>query len=569
MLYLLRLCAICLVSILYFERMTSVLADDDVATPYQLTDIDPAGIRGTVILHGPGEIEDSFRREFAQAAGGPDARLFVIMIDAVRPADPTARRALTASSANREDLLASWKEIAAAELHVVPAQSPEQLADPDLLAPLDDATGVWFEGSELGTAVWANELLAEKLQGVLDRGGLIAGGPVGALVADKYTVDNAEETRELGGLGLLPQVAVTHQPAITIPGYVSLHVGSETVAFIHGRTLGVVGQNPITITPFYHVALEGDVLELRDRRVLPILEANDSADVVEDPNTQFLSQFGGPRGTMADCTALRRMATLGPRFQDSEIEPAACEVENGSLLIVGGGGFTREMIAKFIELAGGEQAKIVIVPSAEENPQLEGRGDVRQFLEASAASAVVLHTTDRTVADSDEFIAPLAEATGIWFGGGRQWRLLDAYTGTKTEIAMREVLARGGVIGGSSAGATIQGDYLVRGNPLGNLDMMSAGYEDGFCYLPGCAIDQHFTQRGRHPDMALFKRHLPRMLGIGIDETTALVVTGRRAEVMGQGSVFFYDGVDPDQAEQKTEVAAGQFYDLIDRQIID
>jgi cyanophycinase-like exopeptidase len=133
---------------------------------------------------------------------------------------------------------------------------------------------------------------------------------------------------------------------------------------------------------------------------------------------------------------------------------------------------------------------------------------------------------------------------------------------------MREVLERGGVIGGSSAGATIQGDYLVRGNPLGNTDMMSAGYEDGFCYVPGCAIDQHFTSRNRHPDMALLKTHLPLLLGIGIDETTAIVVTGHSAEVMGQGKVYFYDGTSSAQAEQRTEVSAGQTYDLIEREII-
>jgi cyanophycinase len=262
------------------------------------------------------------------------------------------------------------------------------------------------------------------------------------------------------------------------------------------------------------------------------------------------------------------MCTLGARFLRDE-EPAVCEVPSGALMLVGGGGFTDEMLNRFVELAGGASARIVVIPTAEEDPQLVGRADIQQFLDSGAASAVVLHTHDRATADSDEFIAPLGDATGIWFGGGRQWRLLDAYTGTKTEAAMRAVLERGGVIGGSSAGATIQADYLVRGDPLDNIDIMAAGYEDGFCYLPGCAVDQHFTSRDRHPDMVLLNRHIPRLLGIGIDETTALVVTGHVAQVMGVGNVYFFDGTSHDQAEQRTEVSAGQTYDLIERRILE
>ena len=85
--------------------------------------------------------------------------------------------------------------------------------------------------------------------------------------------------------------------------------------------------------------------------------------------------------------------------------------------------------------------------------------------------------------------------------GGRQWRLVDAYLDTEAEKIFHQVLDRGGVIGGSSAGATIQAGYLLRGSPLGNTEVMAEGYERGFGFLPGVAIDQHFSQRrplGRH-----------------------------------------------------------------------
>src|SRR5690606_7663818 len=110
-------------------------------------------------------------------------------------------------------------------------------------------------------------------------------------------------------------------------------------------------------------------------------------------------------------------------------------------------------------------------------------------------SVGVLHGRHPEEIETPEQLAMLDEATGIWFGGGRQWRFVDAYEGTAIVDRFCDVLRRGGVIGGSSAGATIQGDYLVRGNPLGNTDMMADGYERGFAFLPGVAIDQHFAQR--------------------------------------------------------------------------
>ena len=121
------------------------------------------------------------------------------------------------------------------------------------------------------------------------------------------------------------------------------------------------------------------------------------------------------------------------------------------------------------------------------------------------SNVTVLHTRDRAVADTEAFVAPLKTARGVWFGGGRQWRLVDAYMGTRTQREIEGVLARGGVVGGSSAGATIQGSYLVRGAREGNHIMMAKGYEEGFGYLRGVAIDQHLLVRGRQDD--LVERH--------------------------------------------------------------
>ena len=138
-----------------------------------------------------------------------------------------------------------------------------------------------------------------------------------------------------------------------------------------------------------------------------------------------------------------------------------------------------------------------------------------------------------------------------------------SYAGTLTEKRFHEVLARGGAIGGSSAGASIQSEYMPRGHPLGNTVMAAEGYEKGLGFLPGCAVDQHFFARKRTQDMTGLMKKYPQYLGIGIDEGTAIVVTGSTAEVIGRTKVAFYDYSKKHDGEKDyVEAAAGEKYDL-------
>lgn len=175
--------------------------------------------------------------------------------------------------------------------------------------------------------------------------------------------------------------------------------------------------------------------------------------------------------------------------------------EQGSLVVVGGGQMDESIVKRFIELAGGVEAPIVVIPTASGSDSFtQNSGGARALREHGAKNVTVIHTRDRTEADSDAFIKPLKTAKGVFFGGGRQWRLVDAYAGTKTEAAFWEVLERGGVIGGSSAGATIQGSYLARGDTRTNQTMMG-DHEEGFGFIKNIAIDQHSIARNRHFDM--------------------------------------------------------------------
>ena len=214
---------------------------------------------------------------------------------------------------------------------------------------------------------------------------------------------------------------------------------------------------------------------------------------------------------------------------------------NGSLVIVGGALRDQAIIERFLDLAGGPDVPIVVIPTAGEGDDYDQywRG-LRQFKAAGATNLTVLHTRDRDEANTEEFVGPIKEARGVWFSGGRQWRLADSYLNTRVHEELWALLDRGGVIGGSSAGATIQGSYLARGDTKSNTVMMG-DHEEGLAFLKDIAIDQHLLMRNRQFDLIEIIEARPDLLGIGIDENTAIVVQGDRFQVMGQGYVAIYD----------------------------
>ena len=216
--------------------------------------------------------------------------------------------------------------------------------------------------------------------------------------------------------------------------------------------------------------------------------------------------------------------------------------ENGHLIVAGGGKLSDEVLGKFVELAGGEKAKIVVIPTAGgRNEYAADHGRSKNFRALGAESVKVLHTTEPKIADTEDFTAPLREATGVWFSGGRQWRLVDAYGGTKTEVMIQEVLNRGGVVGGTSAGASIQGSFLVRGDTKNN-QIMAGDHLEGFSYIKNIAIDQHVLARNRQFDMFTILKERPHLLGVSVDEGTAMWVTGNQFQVIGDRYVIIYDG---------------------------
>lgn len=233
-------------------------------------------------------------------------------------------------------------------------------------------------------------------------------------------------------------------------------------------------------------------------------------------------------GTAGDGTATHLAA--------QEVGPA-----NGSLVVVGGAMQDLGIVRRFIDLAGGPDAPIVVIPTAGGGAEYDQfYPGLRQFRAAGATNLTVIHTNDRDEADSDAFVRPIREAGGVWFPGGRQWRIADSYLDTRTEEEFHRLLERGGVIGGSSAGASIQGSYLIRGDTQTNTIMMG-DHEEGFGFLRNVGIDQHLLRRNRQFDMLEVMEAMPDLLGIGIDENTAIVVQGDEFEVIGESYVVIYD----------------------------
>ena len=280
----------------------------------------------------------------------------------------------------------------------------------------------------------------------------------------------------------------------------------------------------------------------------------------------------------------QRSATLTAAPGSSAALPATTEYgpPSGSLVIVGGStvGVPAAILQKFIELGGGADGRFVIVPTgqgnfdgtgADKKPHVYVESDViGPWLKRGLKHVTMLHTHDPQIANTTEFASVLSDATAVWFTGGRHHHIVDSYAGTLTYQEFHKVLERGGVIGGNSAGATIQGDYLVRGDSTTNRIVMTAepNHQKGFEFLRRSAIDQHIDARNRWDDLIPVIERFPNLLGIGLCEDTAIVVQGDQFEVIGKSKVAVHDNTRQYKRGEKPYylLGAGDLYNMRTRQ---
>lgn len=233
------------------------------------------------------------------------------------------------------------------------------------------------------------------------------------------------------------------------------------------------------------------------------------------------------------CFAIALGGNLSARpFADG---PEDNQPEAGNLLILGGGKIAPETRNRFFELAGGNAARIVLIPTASE--EVERPEFMERFLAPwkgyAPQSLIILHARDRQSADNLDFVRPLQEATGVWIGGGVQTRLASRYLHTRVEDELRGVRRRGGVVAGTSAGAAIMTQTMIADG------MKRPVMAEGFDFFRGAIVDQHFTQRYRMPRLSAAVRQHPSRFGVGIDEETGLLVSGDQGMVLGRGQVRF------------------------------
>jgi cyanophycinase len=205
-------------------------------------------------------------------------------------------------------------------------------------------------------------------------------------------------------------------------------------------------------------------------------------------------------------------------------------------------------IDTFVKLAGGSGARIVVIPSAwdDEHSTPEQLAQLRIAIQTLMGidSVTMLHTRDRKQADSPSFVATLERATGVWIDGGQDAELWNTYVGTRVETEVKALLARGGVVAGTSAGAVIESslglDWTIVDSPSGKT-LRVDGTHACWGLLTNSTIMPHWSQRER-PDLTPVIIAHPGLLGIAIDEDAAAVVHANQLEVIGEGHVGIFDG---------------------------
>lgn len=486
---------------------------------------------GTLIIQGGGETPKEITDAFLNYAGNEKARLVII---------PTA----SANADKGTGWTERWVEMKLASVTMIHTRDPKRANLEEFVKPLREATAVWIAGGDQQrlSDAYVGTLVEKELQALLKRGGVIWGTSAGAAIQSRLMIAGGKPpVAELSrGFDLLPGSVIDQhfvvrkrEPRLLgvlhkYPGFVGFGIDEETALVVRGRTLRVIGKSTVTV-------------------------------LIPDGAGRPLRRMELNNRQSTDFTMLRKSAIVRTETPFPPKKVASPEVPKGSLLIVGGGGMPPEVLNKYIELAGGKDKTFIVLPTSNPDPIPANSGS---FLKrAGVTNLHVLPGRTKEEVNKPEVLALLDRADAIWFDGGRQWRFVDAYEGTPFYEKLHGVLKRGGVIGGSSAGATIQGEYLCRGNPLGPNDIICEGYEKGFNFLPGVGIDQHFTQRNRFADMLLFKKTYPQYLGIGIDEATALVVKGHVAEIIGRTRVCFYPGTPRDEKDF-ISVKSGEAFDF-------
>ncbi|MEM7292426.1 MAG: cyanophycinase [Pseudomonadota bacterium] len=214
------------------------------------------------------------------------------------------------------------------------------------------------------------------------------------------------------------------------------------------------------------------------------------------------------------------------------------------------------ILEHFVGLCGGDDARIAIIPTASELPDT-GDKYVAFFEAIGVAQAVSLPVSERAEANREDYLEALDDASGIFITGGNQLRLSTILGGTEFAQKIRRLNAEGTCVAGTSAGAAIMPEHMIAGGSTGVQPS-----RDGVNLAPGLGltnsvlIDQHFSQRDRLGRLLTAISYNPFLIGVGIDEDTAIVIDSEQQfEVIGSGAVTV---IDPSELSYSSMASAGR-----------
>ena len=261
----------------------------------------------------------------------------------------------------------------------------------------------------------------------------------------------------------------------------------------------------------------------------------------------------------------------------------------GHLVIIGGGNRTDKIMAKIIELAGGKNSKVMIIPNASSDPEGSAKYLSEEF-ENLGCNNVDYIVADSLNVNEEKTIRKLADVKCVFFSGGDQNRLTKVLLNSKLLEEIRKVYESGGVISGTSAGAAVMSRIMITGDELLNNDTSrvfnsimkeNIKFTEGFGFINNAIVDQHFIRRKRNNRLISLVLEHPENLGIGIDESTAAIVyPDNILEVIGENQVVIYDASKADLIDYNYSnnlavsnmimhiLISGQRFDLLKRSLI-
>lgn len=245
-----------------------------------------------------------------------------------------------------------------------------------------------------------------------------------------------------------------------------------------------------------------------------------------------------------------KMKTQVKQQPDSEQQPDSKqqpeETQKAGQLVIIGGAEDKDgdckVLREFVRCAGGAEARIAVMTVATELPREVGDDYIRVFERLGVEDIRIIDTVYREDADNSSYLKTLDKATGVFFTGGDQARITDTLKDTEIHKALHRRYREGMVVGGTSAGASMMSDTMIlEGDAETNPRIEVVELDEGMSFLPEAIVDQHFAQRGRLGRLLAALAAHPHLLGLGIDEDTAIVIDNHRFTVVGNGACTVVD----------------------------